>query len=68
MQQGLFVDLTPLTVNQSAWVYASNANIVDGRAFALYNEHIASFAFPAEFFSANFNLVYTDGTSEVFHR
>jgi uncharacterized membrane protein len=68
MQQGLFVDLTPLTVNQSAWIYASNTNIVDGRAFALYNERIASFAFPAEFFSANFDLVYTDGTSEVFHR
>jgi uncharacterized membrane protein len=68
MQQGLFVDLTPLTVNQNAWVYASNTNVVDGRAFALYNEHIASYVFPARFFSANFNLVYTDGTSEVFHR
>jgi uncharacterized membrane protein len=68
MQQGLFVDLTPLTLSQNAWVYASNANVVDRRAFALYNEHIASYVFPAGFLSANFNLVYTDGTSEVFHR
>ena len=68
IQQGLFVDLTPLTINHNAWVYTSTANVVDGRAFALYNEHIASYVFPAGFLSANYNLVYTDGTSEVFHR
>jgi uncharacterized membrane protein len=68
IQQGLFVDLTPLTLNQNAWVYASNTNVADGRAFALYNENIASYVFPTGFLSANYNLVYTDGTSEVFHR
>ena len=68
MQRGLFVDLTPLTLNQHAWVYASRTNVIEGRAFALYNEHLATYAFPSNFISTNYNLVYTDGTSEVFHR
>lgn len=68
IQQGLFVDLTPMTLNQHAWVYASRTNVVDGRAFALYKEHLATYVFPANFLSANYNLVYTNGTSEVFHR
>jgi hypothetical protein len=68
IRRGLFIDLTPLTINQHAWVYASRANIINRRAFALYNEHIASYVFPASFLDANFDLVFTDGSSEVFHR
>ena len=29
-------DVTPLTINQHAWVYASTSNIVDGRARAVF--------------------------------
>jgi uncharacterized membrane protein len=68
MQQGLFLDLTPLTLNQHAWIYASRTNVTDDRAFALYNEHLATYVFPADFLSANYDLVYTNGSSEVFHR
>ena len=68
IQRGLFFDLTPLTLNQHAWVYASRTNVINGRAFALYNEHLATYSFPASFLEANYNLVYTNGSSEVFHR
>jgi uncharacterized membrane protein len=68
IEHGLILDLTPLTLNQQAWVYASRTNVIDGRAFALYNQHIATYLFPAGFLNANYNLVYTDGSSEVFHR
>jgi hypothetical protein len=68
LQQGLFLDLTPATLNRHAWVYASRSNIVNGRAFALYNDHLATYAFPSGFLDANYDLVYTDGSSEVFHR
>jgi hypothetical protein len=68
IQRGLIVDLTPRTLNQHAWVYASRTNVLNGRAFAFYNEHIASYVFPADFLRANYDLVYTDGSSEVFHR
>jgi hypothetical protein len=68
IQDGLILDVTPLTLNDHAWVYASRTNITDGQAFALYNEHLATYAFPAEFLGANYDLVYTNGSSEVFHR
>ena len=68
IHKGCLLDLTPLTLNQHAWVYASRTNVINGRAFALYNDHIASYVFPADFLDANYDLVYTDGSSEVFHR
>lgn len=68
IQTGLTLDLTPQTLDQYAWVYASRTNVVNGRAFALYNDHTVSYAFPASFLRANYDLVYTDGSSEVFHR
>jgi uncharacterized membrane protein len=68
VQHGLILDLTPLTLDQNAWVYAGRTNVLNGRAFAFYNEHIASYVFPADFLRANYDLVYTDGSSEVFHR
>jgi hypothetical protein len=68
IQNGLLLDLTPRTLNDQAWVYASRTNVTDGRAFGLYNDSFATYVFPAGFLSANYNLVYTDGSSEVFHR
>jgi hypothetical protein len=68
IQHGLTLDLTPMTLDQHAWVYASRTNVVDGRAFAYFNDHSATYVFPAGFLRANYDLVYTDGSSEVFHR
>lgn len=61
-------DVTPLTIDQNAWVYASTANIVDGRTRVDFNNYLATYAFPEEFLEQNFDLVYSDGASEVFHR
>ena len=67
--RGLFNDVTPQTINQHAWIYAGSSNIVDKRARALFNgEDSATYVFPAGFLDANYDLVYTDGSSEVFHR
>ncbi|MGP7996202.1 MAG: hypothetical protein ACLPKI_02520 [Streptosporangiaceae bacterium] len=68
IQDGLMTDLTPETLSGRAWVYASQANVRGGYAFALYNEHLATYRFPAAFLDAYYSLVYTNGTSEVFHR
>lgn len=67
IQNGLILALTPQTLNQHAWVYASRTNIIDNRAFALYNQLFATYAFPAGFLDSHYDLVYTDGSSEVFH-
>jgi uncharacterized membrane protein len=68
INRGLVSDVTPLTISQHAWVYASRANVVDGRGRALYDDHTVTYVFPAAFLDANYDLVYTDGSSEVFHR
>jgi hypothetical protein len=49
-------------------VYATRTNVVDGRAFALYQQHLATYVFPERFLADNYDLVYTNGSSEVFHR
>ncbi len=61
-------DITPETLDQHAWVYADRTNTVDNIARSQTGNHVATYAFPKRFLDANFNLVYTNGTSEVFHR
>jgi uncharacterized membrane protein len=68
IRRGLFGDVIPATLNRQAWVYASQSNVVDGRARALFDNHSVTYVFPAAFLESNYNLVYTDGSSEVFHR
>ncbi len=65
--EGLMTDLTPRTLAAQAWVYASRANVQDNRAFAFYNNQLATYKFPAPFLDANYDVVYSNGTSEVFH-
>lgn len=64
----LIQDVTPLTINQNAWIYASTANVVDGRARVSFDNDLVTYAFPSKFLNQNFNLVYSDGASEVFNR
>ena len=33
-----------------------------------YNNQLATYAFPAGFLDANYDVVYANGSSEVFHR
>jgi uncharacterized membrane protein len=67
--RGLYNDVTPLTINQHAWIYANRSNVIDGRARALFdNQNTVIYTFSADFLNANYDLVYSDGSSEVFHR
>ena len=68
LTHGIFDDVTPLTLNQYAWVYASRTNVIDNLAAAVYDDHSVTYVFPADFLDTNYNLVYTDGSSEVFYR
>lgn len=61
-------NVTPLTIDQNAWVYASTSNIVDGRARVEFDGYLVTYAFPVKFLDNNFDIVYSDGASEVFHR
>ncbi len=66
ISRGLLNDITPQTLDQNAWVYASRANLVDGQARQLFDNHAVTYAFPLGFLDANFNAVYANGSSEVF--
>jgi uncharacterized membrane protein len=64
----LIADVTPQTLNQHAWVYADRTNVLDHSAEVLFNNSAVTYLFPAGFLDANYDLVYTNGSSEVFHR
>jgi uncharacterized membrane protein len=63
-----FEDITPETTDEHAWVYATSVNTVDNLVESQEGGVSGSYAFPTLFLDSNFNLVYTNGTSEVFHR
>ena len=69
ISSGLMTDLTPRDA-QRAMPGSTPARPMCGYgyAFALYNEHLATYVFPAAFLDANYSMVYTNGSSEVFHR
>ena len=64
----LIGDVTPLTLNERAWVYADRTNVIDRSARALFDNSTVNYVFPAGFLRANYDLVYTNGSSEVYHR
>ncbi len=64
----LIGDVTPLTLNQHAWVYADRTNVLNHSAEVLFNNSTVTYVFPAGFLDANYDLVYTNGSSEVFRR
>ena len=61
-------DITPLTLNRHAWIYASQTNIADMRVQAFFANHTVTYVFPYQFIDSNYNLVYSNGYSEVFNR
>jgi uncharacterized membrane protein len=67
IRNGLLNDITPQTLDASAWVYATQTNIIDGRARQLFENHTVTYVFPLKFLEENFNVVYVNGSSEVFH-
>jgi uncharacterized membrane protein len=67
-RQGIFGDVAPETIDRYAWVYATST-MLDVNLVQSGTGGIAAYtAFPKTFLDSNFNVVYTNGTSEVFHR
>jgi uncharacterized membrane protein len=67
-RSGTFGDITPETIDQHAWVYATRTNAIDNIVESDTGAHTGVYAFPKLFLDSNFNVVYTNGASEVFHR
>ena len=64
----VYGDITPLTLDQYAWVYASRTNIVDNTVRSALGNDSGTYAFPTRFLDQNYDTVYTNGSSKVFHR
>ena len=65
---GIFADIAPGTIDGHAWVYATNTMLVIDLVQSGTGNIAAYYAFPSKFLDSNFNVVYTNGTAEVFHR
>ena len=68
LRKGIFIDVTPQTIDQGAWVFASTTNIVDHRTWGLTNSGILDLVFPVSFLDQYFDVVYSTGSTAVFHR
>ena len=68
LRSGVFVDITPRTIDQHGWVYASTANVVGHRTWGLTSSGVLDIAFPSAFLREYFNVVYSTGATEIFHR
>jgi uncharacterized membrane protein len=64
----IFDDITPETIDANSWVYADRTNVADGIASSNTGDYFETYAFPKLFLDENFDTVYTNGMSEVFHR
>lgn len=65
---GVFDAITPETLDQHAWVYATSVNLKYGTVRSLFGSDVTTYAFPSRFLDSNYDVVYTNGSSEVFHR
>jgi hypothetical protein len=65
---GMLSDITPLTLNGQAWIYARRTNTAERSAVSYFDDQYAFYAFPFGFLNANYDRVYTNGTSEVYYR
>jgi hypothetical protein len=64
----VLTNLTPKTVDQHAWVYGDRTNIVLGRARGQVNDVSATYGWPSAFLDDQFDTVYDNGDSKVYHR
>jgi Predicted membrane protein (DUF2206) len=68
LRPGVFDAITPETLDQHAWVYATSVNLKYGTVRSLLGNDVTSYAFPSRFLDSNYDVVYTNGSSEVFHQ
>ena len=68
LRTAAFNDVTPRTIDRHAWIFASTTNVVDHLTWGATSSGLVNFVFPAQFLDQYFNVVYSTGSTEVFHR
>jgi uncharacterized membrane protein len=65
---GLLLDVTPQTIAEHGWVYASRSNLINRHTRGEQGQRYAIYEWPGLFLDERFNTVYTNGSSAVYHR
>ena len=68
LRTAVFNDVTPRTIDQHSWIFASTTNVVDHLTWGPTNSGLLDLVFPASFLDQYFNVVYSTGSTEIFHR
>ena len=67
LRSAIFIDITPRTIDRNAWIFASTSNTVDHRTWGVTSSGVLDIDFPDAFLDRYFNVVYSTGSTEVFH-
>ncbi|MCX8008930.1 MAG: DUF2206 domain-containing protein [Patescibacteria group bacterium] len=59
-------DVFPSTIDKNAYVFASGANILRGRAFASYDIDFISYAYPLDFLNNQKNILYANPYARIY--
>lgn len=68
LHRGIFNDITPLTIDQHTWVFGSTQNVKGDRTWGVTSRGSLDIIFPTSFLDEYFNIVFSTGSTEVFHR
>jgi hypothetical protein len=60
-------NVMPQTLDEYAWVYGTHTNVRLGRARAQVQNSFGIYQWPASYLSRYYDLMYTNGDSEVYH-
>jgi hypothetical protein len=59
-------DMLPSTMDRKAYVYSNYVNTIENRTFSYYRLKVMRHNFPKKFLNQNKNLIYNNGSSEIF--
>lgn len=58
--------IIPSSIKSESYIYSSETNIIEERAFSSYSGRSISYNYPIDFLDNNRNKIYTNGGSEIF--
>jgi uncharacterized membrane protein len=58
--------ILPSVITRNSYFYLSYANVIQGRADAIYKNIALTYSYPTEFLTENKNLIYSNGESKIF--
>lgn len=66
--QGVLSEMVPSVIDRNAWIYLSTTNLEDGAARSETDGKFGIYRYPQRFLNEHFDVVYSNGQSEVMHR